>query len=827
MLDPTLQGLSEQEVAARRTQGLSNIMPTRTSRSYIQIIRENVFNPINNILYILGLALIALGKVSDALISIGVVLLNVIVSLIQEIRAKRTLDRIALLTRPKTTVMRAGKELTIDPDEVVVGDVLVIRPGDQIVVDGPILTQKRIDVDESLLTGESELVAKQQGDDVSSGSFCVNGTALYQAARVGEQSVAYKLAAGARAFRRVYTPLQRQINLVLRVILFVAIFFEFLLCLSALTEAVPLVDFIQRSVVIIGIVPIGLFLTITVSYTLGAVRIVGQGALIQQANAIESLSHVDVLCMDKTGTLTTNSLQLVAVLPFAQDETTIRGLLGDFVVSGSTGNTTSEAIGAACTGHKRRTSEEIPFSSTYKWSGLAFDDETIRGTYILGAVEMLEPALRPGKDITTLVTSESEKGLRVLLFAYVPELVPLRNHDDQPVLPPGLLPLSLVTLRDELRPDARETLAKFTQAGIRFKVISGDNPQTVAALAIQAGLASSMGVISGLDLAQMDAAQLSQAAEEATVFGRITPQQKEQLVEALRKRGHYIAMMGDGVNDVLSLKKANLGIAMQSGSQATRGVADIVLLNDSFASLPSAFQEGQRIRNGMQNILKIYLSRVLYVALLLLEILVIGGFPYAPKQASLLTLLTVGLPTLVLAAWARPGLNKQENGQRSLWRFVLPAALTVGLVALFIYLGEYLVHALLVLTPRLGGNITYNQLLDASMEAQSASRAAAQSALTTFTIVSGIVLLLFVEPPSRFWTGGNTYYGEKRITILALCMLLIYVTLLLIPPLRKLFDLTLLGIYDYLIIGALIVIWLFLLRWVWRARLLEKFLELG
>jgi cation-transporting ATPase E len=379
-------------------------------------------------------------------------------------------------------------------------------------------------------------------------------------------------------------------------------------------------------------------------------------------------------------------------------------------------------------------------------------------------------------------------------------------------------------LGDELRPEAQTTLEKFAEAGIDFKVISGDNPQTVAALAHQAGLPNTIGVVSGLELTRMSDTQFAQMAQEATIFGRITPEQKESLIEALKQQGRYVAMIGDGVNDVLSLKKAHLGIAMQSGSQATRNVADIILLNNSFASLPTAFQEGQRIRNGMQDILKLFLSRVLYIALLLVETLVIGGFPLAPKQTSVLTLLTVGIPTIALAAWARPGQEAETHIRTSLWHFVLPAALTVGIMALFIYIGEYGIKLVVTLAPQLQGDVTYENLLSASSTA--ASQTAAQSALMTFTVLCGILLILFVGPPSRFWVGGNTLRADRRITWLALTMFLIYLILLLIPPLRAFFGLTLLDANDYLVIGITAILWMFIVRWIWRAKMLEKFLGL-
>jgi len=823
-----LAGLSEKEVAARRAQGLGNEMPIKTSRSYAQIVRENIFNPLNTLLYVLGITLILLGKVSDALISVGVVVLNVTVSVIQEVRAKRTLDQISLLTRPKTTVIRAGIEKSLDPGDIVIGDVLVVRPGDQIVVDGPILSTDRLDVDESLLTGESDLIEKRNGDFVYSGSFCVSGSALYQAEKVGSQSVAYGLTAGARAFRRVYTPLQREIFLTIRVIVLAALFLELLMVLSTLTNDISFVEFVQRSVVIVGIVPIGLLLAITVSYTLGAVRIVRKGALVQQSNAIESLSNVNVLCMDKTGTLTTNTLELTDVHSLnGVDASELRQKLGDFVASSTVGNATSKAIGVACPGQQHAVQEEIPFSSAYKWSGLALDGDAMRGVYILGAVEMLEPSLSnlDHEQLQTLVKDASEKGLRVLLFASISEVVLLRDSNDQPTLPSGLIPLGLVILRDQLRPDARETLTSFTEAGIQFKIISGDNPQTVAALAKQVGL-HDVTAISGLELAKMDSAQFSQAAADSTIFGRITPQQKEQLVQTLRDLGHYVAMTGDGVNDVLSLKKANLGIAMESGSQATRNVADIVLLKDSFSSLPHAFREGQRIRHGMQDILSLFLSRVLYIALLIMLILMIGEFPVVPKQVSILTLLTVGIPTLVMAIWAYPQTSIEKGLGHSLWQFVLPAAITISGIALFVYLGEYYVTLLLRIIPFWEG--IKQELSEAESLAASVvpARAAAQSALTTFSVLCGILLLLFIEPPSKFWVGGHELRGDKRFIFLALAMFVTYALLVAIPPLRNLFDLTLLGFIDYLFIGLLVVVWIFVVRWFWRSHLLDRFLGL-
>jgi cation-transporting ATPase E len=353
-------------------------------------------------------------------------------------------------------------------------------------------------------------------------------------------------------------------------------------------------------------------------------------------------------------------------------------------------------------------------------------------------------------------------------------------------------------LRDTLRPGVRETIADFVEAGIQLKVISGDHPETVAALAKQAGLGTDLRILSGEELAEMEDVQLAQVAEEHTVFGRITPQQKERLVRALHVRNHYVAMIGDGVNDVLSLKQADLGIAMHSGSSATRGVADIVLLNDSFVALPEVFREGQRIRNGMRTIVQLFSIRVLYAIMLLVGTMMLGGFPFTPKQNAILTLITEGIPTLALAAWARPGALPRHSFVRSLLHIVLPAALSISLVGLGLYLGERLANS---------------QLLSA------------QSALTTFSVLCGVLLIPFVATPMKTGFDSKGLREEWRPSLLALGLLLSYGIVLAVSPLRSLFDLMPLGMSDYTLIGIAAIAWGLSLCFVWRFRLLERFLQ--
>jgi len=840
-----VDGLSEEEARARRARGLGNGAPPPTGRSYRQIIGENVLTFINVSLFLLGLALVLLGRPTDALVSTGVVALNVLVSVVQEVRAKRTLDHITLLTRPQATVVRDGRERAISPADLVVGDVLVVGPGDQIVVDGRVVGDGRMDVDESQLTGESDLVPKVAGALVYSGSFCVTGRARYAAERVGAQSLATQITAGARAFRRVLTPLQREVYLVIRAVLVIVAYIELLLLTRALITGTDPARSVQNATIIASLVPNGLFLSIAVAYALAAVRIARHGVLVQQSNAIESLSEVDTLCLDKTGTLTANRLHVEGVHPFGLTEAEVGRVLGVLAASGRSGNKTSAAIAAAYPAPPRRAVAEIPFSSARKWSAVAFDDPgaagdgrdgdeddtpPVRGVYALGAPEMLRPSLATTgagaswDEIAAQARTLTNRGLRVLLVAHAPTTT-LEDHGDATRLPEGMTPLGLVSLSDELRPEAHAALAAFSAAGVRPVIISGDDPETVAALARQAGLGADggdLGLVSGLDLATMDEAAFAAAAAAGTVFGRITPQQKERLVRVFRARGAYVAMIGDGVNDVLSLKAANLGIAMQSGSQATRGVADLVLLDDSFAALVPAVAEGQRIVNGMRHILNLFLTRIASVGLVILSALVVGEFPLALRQGSLVTLLSVGVPSVFLVLWARPGPAPAGPVGGRLARVVLPPVVLSGALSLLVFYGALLLHL-----ARAGAPLRHVAQAQAQLTRISPSDlTTAQTALVSFLVLSGLLLVVFAEPPTAWWTGAAAVSGDWRPTALAAGLAAAFVAVSVAPPLRALFALSPLGLREIGLVVIALAVWTILVRWAWRGRLLERFLGL-
>jgi cation-transporting ATPase E len=805
------QGLTEQEVIERRTAGQGNNVALQTSRSYRQILEENLFTFINLVFFALSVVMALLHRFGDAFLVVVVIFGGVLINIYQEVWAKRQLDRIALLHRPKANVIRENREYTIDLGEIVLGDILVVRPGDQILVDGVVVGEGRMDVDESLLTGESDMIPKVAGTPVYSGSFCVSGTACYEAQKVGTETVVFKLVTGARVFRQVYTPLQQEINLVIRIFMLLACFLWILLGISFLSRSLPFADIVQRAAVVAGLVPAGLLLAITLAYGMGAVRMLGQDVLIQQANAVESLSNVDVLCLDKTGTLTTNQIDVQEIYPIGISEEALKQKLGDYAANVTVHNRTSEAIAAVYSGKVRSLKAEIPFASVRKWSAIAFDEGSNAGVYILGAPEMLAKAVTLTEEMTAYIQASVEQGLRVLLFAYSNDLSVIDPNSDNVILPSTLTPLGIIQFSDQLRPEARETLYGFAQAGIKVKIISGDNPQTVAALAKQAGFGSEIQLVSGSQLAQMDEIQFAQAAVSCNIFGRITPEQKAKLVKTLRRQGHYVAMIGDGVNDVLSLKQANLAIAMESGSKATRAVADIVLIKNSFGALPHTFLEGQRIRNGIRDILTLFMVRVFCVTLLIFSTaMVTDGFPLLNKHAAIVTLIGVGLPTIVLPLWAKPGvISKHRSMVRSLLHFTVPATLSMTMVALLVYL-LYIVSAILDLAP----GSDFSQV----------NYAQPRTALVTILVLCQLFLIPFLKPPTTAWVGGESLSGDWRYSITAFILLVVYLAILFVPPLRNFFELVPLSWLDCLFLGLVAVEWCLILRAIWRTRFLDRFL---
>jgi cation-transporting P-type ATPase E len=802
-----LTGLTQAEVLQRRANGQGNNAKLPTSRSYAQIFQENLLTFINFVFFTLSLLMFSLKRYGDAFLVIIIISTGIVISIVQEIWAKRKLDAIALLSRPKASVMRDGQEQEIRPEEIVLGDLLLLRSGDQILVDGVVTGPGRVEVDESLLTGESDVVPKSAGDQVYSGSICVSGMVYFEATKVGAETVAYKLVTGARTFRHTYTPLQKEINFIIRSLLLLSCFLLLLVGISFFSRSYSFADIVQHAAVVAGLVPTGLLIAITLAYGTAAVRMLGQDILIQQTNAVESLSNVNVLCLDKTGTLTTNQINLQEVFPIGIATDELHRHLGNYAVTTSSPNRTTEALVQACPGDIQALLAEVPFSSGRKWSAIATDT----GSYVLGAPEMLSHAVHFTHEMADCIQVGVSQGLRVLLFARSVETAWCAVEDVKDVVLPTLEPLGILHFSDQLRDNVYSTLAEFTQAGIQLKIISGDNPDTVAALAKQAGV-EGVDVVSGFDLAKMSPAEFNQVAVSATIFGRITPDQKADLVKALRQQGYYVAMIGDGVNDVLSLKQANLGIAMESGSKATRAVADIILLNDSFGSLPRACIEGQRIRNGIRDSLALFMVRIATVTMLIFSIaMVTESFPLINKHSALLALFGVGLPTGVFPLWAQPGKQRGQDRSvvRSLLHFAIPASITMTLVSLFVYL-LYLVRAVLMLPP--GQDITN---MDYTLP---------RTALVTILILCHLTLLPFLKPPHRSFVGGEPLSGDLRYTIAAVVLTLGLILVLTIPPIRDFYELSVLTAKDIVFLVLVALEWALVLRLTWRSKFFDRFL---
>jgi cation-transporting ATPase E len=644
-------GLSRAEVAQREAAGQVNAVPTGPSRTVAQIIRANVFTLFNLILGALLVLVLVVAPIQDALF--GVVLItNSAIGIFQEVRAKRTLDRLALLSAPRARAVRDGKEVDIAVDRVVLDDLLVLRPGDQIVVDGEVTAAESLEVNESLLTGESDAVLKEPGDPVLSGSFVSAGGGRYRATRVGPEAYATRLAEEAKRFTLVRSELRNGINRILAVIAWVMVPTVTLLVWSqvGLGDDVGVKEALRGTAAgIVAMVPEGLVLLTSVAFAVGVVRLGRRRVLVQELPAVEGLARVDVVCFDKTGTLTEGRLALES-LEVLDERHDPAPALGALAAADPNPNATLQAVAAAFPAPAAGwwATRTVPFSSARKWSGASFGST---GSWVIGAPEMVLP---DDPLVIAAMEKATARGRRVLLLARADAELPADG------LPAGLEPVALVGLTDRIRPDAAQTLRYFAAQGVTAKVISGDNPQTVAAIAEQVGLPGADRVVDARSLPE-SGEELADAMEQGTIFGRVTPHQKRAMVAALQSRGHVVAMTGDGVNDALALKDADIGIAMGSGAAASRAVAQLVLLDGSFATLPYVVAEGRRVISNIERVANLFLTKTVYAFLLAILVGVFSRpFPFVPRHLTLVGSLTIGIPAFFLALApsaqrARPG----------------------------------------------------------------------------------------------------------------------------------------------------------------------------
>ncbi|MEU5315464.1 cation-translocating P-type ATPase [Streptomyces sp. NPDC021056] len=671
-------GLSAAEVAERIANGQVNDVPVRSSRSMADIVRANVFTRFNAIIGVLWLIMLFVAPFQDSLFGY-VIIANTGIGIIQEWRAKKTLDSLAVIGEAKPTVRRDGVALEVSTSDIVLDDLIEIGPGDKAVVDGVCVEADGLEIDESLLTGEADPVVKQPGDEVMSGSFVVAGGGAFRATKVGREAYAAQLAEEASRFTLVHSELRSGISTILKYVTWMMIPAATGLVITQLVvKSNDLKESIARTVGgIVPMVPEGLVLLTSVAFAIGVIRLGRKQCLVQELPAIEGLARVDTVCLDKTGTLTEGGMDVTELRPLnGSDESYVRKVLGALGESDPRPNASLQAIiDAYPDAEDWRCTESLPFSSARKYSGATLSEGNGESsTWLLGAPDVLLAADDPALTETERL---NEQGLRVLL------LTRAARDLSEPEVAQGSRATALVVLEQRLRPDAADTLRYFAEQNVRAKVISGDNAVSVGAVAGKLGLT---GATVDARALPTDKEGMAKALDEGTVFGRVTPQQKRDMVGALQSHGHTVAMTGDGVNDVLALKDADIGVSMGSGSEATRAVAQIVLLNNSFATLPSVVAEGRRVIGNITRVATLFLVKTVYSVLL--AVLVVCWqveYPFLPRHLTLLSTLTIGVPAFFLAL--APNTERAKpHFVRRVMRYAIPGGLLAGIATFVTYL---------------------------------------------------------------------------------------------------------------------------------------------
>ena len=714
-----MTGLTNEQVQQRIEEGKINVNENPNTRSYKQIVRENVLTFFNFLNLALMIMVLLVGSYKNSMF-MGIIVINTVIGIIQEVRAKKTLDKLAILTESKAVVLREGKKWSISTEKLVLDDILFLKTGDQVPADARVL-EGSIEVNESLLTGESDNLQKNEGDELFSGSFVTSGEACCQVIHVGKDNYASQITSEAKEFKRHNSELRNSLNAILKTISVIIVpmgmllfYKQYYIAGNGIRDAV-----VNMVAAVLGMIPEGLVLLTSVALTLGALTLTRKNTLVQELYCIETLARVDTLCLDKTGTITAGTMCVEQVQPYvegmeikapdganvSESESTINGAEGE--TKELTELAASEIQGAENTGltvsgaqleltmgeiervmanmmsvlkdknatadalHKRffrRTDMPvdhcIPFSSDRKYSGVAFKEE---GTYLMGAAQFLFPD--GNEDLMKQCSAYGKEGLRVLVLAHSPNL----NQENE--LPEGLKPVALFMLTDIIRDNAPETLAFFKDQGVDLKVISGDDPVTVSAIAKKAGLENADKYIDATTITTPE--DMERAVAECSVFGRVTPQQKKEMVLALQKQKHTVAMTGDGVNDVLALKEADCSVVMAEGSDAAKNIANVVLMDSNFAAMPEIVNQGRRVVNNIRTAASMFLIKTIFSVLLCLITIFWGdSYPFEPIQMSLISACAVGIPTFLLAQ--ENNFNKIESGfLRYVFMNAFPAAVTI------------------------------------------------------------------------------------------------------------------------------------------------------
>ncbi len=720
-------GLTDAEVAQRVAADETNDVPTRAARSVQEIVRANVFTRINAILGVLFLIVLSTGSIINGAFGL-LIIANSGIGIIQELRAKKTLDKLAIVGQAKPLVRRQSGagfvSRQLAPNEVVLGDIIELGPGDQIVVDGEVVEEANLEIDESLLTGEADAIAKGRGDPVMSGSFVSAGTGAYRATKVGREAYAAKLAEEASKFTLVKSDLRNGINKILQFITYLLIPAGLLTIYTQLftTDAGWRRAVLAMVGALVPMVPEGLVLMTSIAFAVGVIRLGRRQCLVNELPAIEGLARVDVVCADKTGTLTENGMRVSDLQALTHDD--VVDVLASLAADDARPNASMQAIAESFGDSPGWTATgTAPFKSATKWSGASYGSH---GNWVIGAPDVL---LEPASPVAVRAERIGAQGLRVLLLGSSDLPV------DHPDAPGTVTPKALVVLEQRIRPDARGTLDYFTAQHVSIKVISGDNAVSVGAVARSLGLGGST-----LDARNLpdDLDRLADKLEEHTTFGRVRPDQKRAMVHALQSHGHTVAMTGDGVNDVLALKDADIGVAMGSGSPASRAVAQIVLLDNKFATLPHVVAEGRRVIGNIERVSNLFLTKTVYSVLLAvlvglagLSAKIFGSdpllFPFQPIHVTIAAWFTIGIPAFILSL--APNHERARSGfVRRVMTSALPSGVVVGVATFVSYLVAY-----------------------QGREATEAEQTQASTAALITLLVAGVWVLAVVARPYQWW----------------------------------------------------------------------------
>jgi len=677
-IESQVRGLTSAEVRERVAAGKVNVVETRGSRSVADILRSNLLTRFNAIMSVMLVIVLIFGHLPDALFGF-VMIANAVIGIVQELRAKRTLDRLSVLVEPNVTVIRDGQPSEVPIDEVVLDDVIELSPGDQVPADGTVLASGSVQVDESLVTGEADPLHKNPGDSMLSGSFIVAGSVTIRTTAVGDDAYAQHLAAEAKKFALTKSALQQGIDQILRVVTWLLVPIGALLFWSQMQTDRSLGEALVSTVAgVVGMVPQGLVLLVSMASAVAVIRLGQRNALVQELPAVETLARVDIVCVDKTGTLTTGLIRhRETVVLSERDPADLAGAAAAIAAADPHPNPTMQGVAEAFPDDPGWSVERfVPFSSERKFSAVRFADGC---SWVIGAPEIVLEGREP--DLAKRLDEVAATGQRVLLVA----ATEARLQNDDATLPDRLEPIGYLTFAEEIRSDASDTVAYFIEQSVSPKVISGDAALTVGAIAGAVGVPDAEQALDARDLPEAGTPEFAHVVNEGSVFGRVIPDQKRHMVTAMQDAGHTVAMTGDGVNDVLALKGADIGIAMGSGSPATRAVAQIVLLDNRFASLPYVVAEGRRVIANMERVASLFVTKTVYAAILAVAIGFVGwAFPLLPRHLTLIGSLTIGIPAFFLSFEptdepVRPGAFSR------IMRFAVPAGIVAAAAAYGVY----------------------------------------------------------------------------------------------------------------------------------------------